>query len=74
MAGRQGRRPPRAVRRIRSKAEYAAALARLEWLQGQPLGTPATEGLQALAEAILEYEERTAARRARNGVAKEGNP
>lgn len=67
MAGRQGRRPPGVVRRIRSQAEYAAAVARLEWLQGMPLGTPATEGLQALAEAILEYEERAAARRVPKG-------
>jgi hypothetical protein len=47
---------------------YNAAVEQLEILSKEPLGTPRTEGVQQLIDAILDYEERhgpekTAARR-----------
>lgn len=45
--------PPRV---IRSLEEYRAALREMDRLQCVPLGTPETEGLQDLIEAILDYE------------------
>lgn len=44
-------RPP-----LRDDAEYQAALAELHGLGQAALGTPATRGLQALVECILDYE------------------
>jgi hypothetical protein len=44
-------RPP-----LRDDAEYRAALAELQGLGQAALGTPATRGLQALVDCILDYE------------------
>lgn len=43
---------------IATDQEYRAAVIEVEQLLHAPLGTPATEGLQELVEAILDYEER----------------
>jgi hypothetical protein len=43
---------------LKDRAEYTAALARFEALQGRPLGTPETAGLDDLTEAIDNYESR----------------
>lgn len=53
------RRPPGTTTPIpiANEQEYRKALEELEVLQKQPLGTPATEGLQDLIEAILDYEQ-----------------
>lgn len=42
---------------IRSEEEYSGALRRLAQLERVALGTPETEGLQDLIEAILDYEQ-----------------
>lgn len=44
-------------RRIRTEKEYQAALEELERLGRAALGTPATERLQSLIDAIVEYEQ-----------------
>lgn len=54
-----------AARVIRTVEEYRAAMREMEKLQRSPLGTPETEGLQDLVEAILDYESRHAS----NGAA-----
>jgi hypothetical protein len=43
---------------IMTEAEYRKATKELKVLQRAPLGTPETEGLQELIEAILDYEEK----------------
>jgi hypothetical protein len=48
-------RPP-----LRDDAEYREALAELHGLGQAALGTPATRGLQALVECILDYEAKQA--------------
>lgn len=48
------------ARVIRTVEEYRAALREMDRLQRAPLGTPETEGLQNLVEAILDYESRHA--------------
>jgi hypothetical protein len=47
--------PPRVIRTLE---EYRSALREMDRLQCAPLGTPETEGLQDLIEAILDYEGR----------------
>ncbi len=44
--------------RIETEADYQRAIQELKLLQRAPLGTPETEGLQDLIEAILDYEEK----------------
>jgi hypothetical protein len=44
--------------RIETEADYRRAIQELKLLQRAPLGTPETEGLQDLIEAILDYEEK----------------
>lgn len=63
------RRPPGTTTPIpiETDQEYQKALAELEVLQKQPLGTPATEGLQDLIEAILDYEQQQAKFRLNGG-------
>ena len=53
------RRPPGTTTPIpiANDTEYRKAVKELEVLQKEPLGTPATEGLQDLIEAILDYEQ-----------------
>jgi hypothetical protein len=41
-----------------SEDEYKAAIDRLRILSREPLGTPQTEGMQTLIDAILDYEAR----------------
>ncbi len=52
---------------IENDAEYRKAIEELEVLQKQPLGTAATEGLQDLIEAILDYEQQQAKSRLNGG-------
>jgi hypothetical protein len=54
-------RPP-----LRDDAEYRSALAELHGLGQAALGTPATRGLQALVECILDYEADLAAAETRD--------
>lgn len=58
MAGRRVGIGPRRRRTLRDASSYQRALEELEALQALPLGTAATEGLQDLIEAILDYEEK----------------
>ena len=46
------------MQKIHNKMQYNAAIKQLEILSKAPLGTPRTEGVQKLIDAILEYEAR----------------